>query len=347
MKLSIKKTLYSLVLAGSLLTLSCGKEKELEVASIEIEDIIEEPTTEDEIPKLDIEILVESIQEENNDKPVISYDIDSIEHNSEVIITVEAIENVWIRKEKDIESERLGKLVEGREFPLIDDSDPEWYQIDYYGDKGYVSKEYSTLGSKRVMTVPIVDKGYLTKSDILYTSKEMRMEKLELKKLEFVEIYREYENCYMVATIDDVGFVSKDNIELVAGNMAVIDESNQEIRIYEEVEDEICGKDILTLKAPIVTGTKNTQRESEKGFFTVASKWSKPGYMRGRYYSDNATFYNRDDGFHDATSWMPLEKFGGDTYLTSGSHGCANMRLEESRYANKVIQIGDKVLVKE
>ena len=165
-------------------------------------------------------------------------------------------------------------------------------------------------------------------------------------KLEFVEIYKEYDNCYMVATIDDVGFIPKDNIELVSGNMAVVDESNQEIRIYEELEDNICGKDILTLKAPIVTGTKNTEQESEKGFFTVWCKWSGPGYMRGAHYVDNATFYNHDDGFHDATSWMPLEKFGGNTYLDHGSLGCANMRLNESRYANKVIQKGDKVLVK-
>ena len=351
----IKKVLYCLALSGMIMETSCSINNSNETEEViedstldnnkaidsEIKKLIEEIIIEEQTPKTD-EFLVEH-QEETN---TTYYDEDSIEANSEIITTVRPTEDVWIRKDKNTESDKLGKLVEGREFPLIDESDPEWYQIEYYGDIGYVSKEYSTLGSKRIMNIPIIDKGYLTNSDILYTNKSMHIEKIELNKLEFVEIYKEYDNCYMVATIDDVGFIPKDNIELVSGNMAVVDESNQEIRIYEEFEDNICGKDILTLKAPIVTGTKNTEQESEKGFFTVWSKWSGPGYMRGAHYVDNATFYNHDDGFHDATSWMPLEKFGGNTYLNHGSMGCANMRLNESRYANKVIQKGDKVLVK-
>ena len=167
----ITKVLYYLALSsmtmGACSTRDTNNEEIVEVVidpSIDeiIADVIEEVIHEEQIPKTD-EIKTE-LEEKTKIEPI--YDEDSIEANSKIITTVRSTEDVWIRKDKNIESDKLGKLVEGREFPLIDESDPEWYQIEYYGDIGYVSKECSTLGNKRVMTIPIIDKGYLTNSDI-------------------------------------------------------------------------------------------------------------------------------------------------------------------------------------
>ena len=47
-------------------------------------------------------------------------------------------------------------------------------------------------------------------------------------------------------------------------------------------------------------------------------------------------------GFHDAT-WQPT--FGGDRYLTNGSHGCVNMSYDEAEQLYNMIQTGDPVVV--
>lgn len=53
--------------------------------------------------------------------------------------------------------------------------------------------------------------------------------------------------------------------------------------------------------------------------------------------------FNPDaEGFHDAC-WR--SQFGGDIYLTNGSHGCVNMRLEDVQVLDKYLNAGDHVLV--
>ena len=54
----------------------------------------------------------------------------------------------------------------------------------------------------------MIDKGCMVESDTVYEEKDLTTEKGTLAKREFVEIYQRYENCYLVATIDTIGFIS-------------------------------------------------------------------------------------------------------------------------------------------
>ena len=342
MKLSIKKTLYSLVLAGSLLTLSCGKEEPK--VSIEIENSIDdEEDTSVEIEPMVIETEIDK-EMGNNEKmevepqPEEEIDKDSILYNTKVIHTVITDERVNIRRENSEESEVIGIYPEGREFELISNQDPEWYQINYYGETGYVSKHYSHETIKRVISIPMIDKGCMVESDTIYEEKDLTTEKDTLAKREFVEIYQRYENCYLVATIDTIGFISKDKVKLLPGDVFVVDISNQEARIYEDDE--------MTLLAPVITGKKDTYLASEQGLFKVWYKYPKPRDIVPGAHVDFGVFYNRDDGFHDA-GWQKPEWFGGDNYIKHGSHGCCNMRWKDAEYGNSVMDKGEYVLVKE
>ena len=358
MKLSIKKTLYSLVLAGSILTLSCGKEEPK--VSIEIEDSID-----DEEKDTSVEIVEENESKDTESNPgnIVAdlkeifegmetidevmmdkieemkeeVDFDSLEYNTKVIHTVITDERVNIRRENSEESEIIGIYPEGREFELISNQDPEWYQINYYGETGYISKHYSHETIKRVISIPMIDKGCMVGSDTIYEEKDLTTEKGTLAKREFVEIYKEYENSYLVGTIDTIGFIPKENVKLLPGDVFVIDISNQEARIYEDNK--------MTLLAPVITGKKNVM-DSEQGLFKIHCIYDTPRDIVPGSHVDFGVFYNRDDGFHDA-GWQRPEWFGGDNYIKHGSHGCCNMRWKDAEYGNSVMDKGEYVLVKE
>lgn len=80
----------------------------------------------------------------------------------------------------------------------------------------------------------------------------------------------------------------------------------------------------VILESPVVTGNPNTGNDTPTGAFVVANK--KAGailYGPGYYTSvDYWVGFADDIGFHDA-SWQ--EEFGGEHYLTDGSHGCVNL----------------------
>ena len=52
--------------------------------------------------------------------------------------------------------------------------------------------------------------------------------------------------------------------------------------------------------------------------------------------------FNGGIGFHDA-DWQPY--FGGDRYLTGGSHGCINMSYSDAGKLYELIQVGDPVIM--
>lgn len=312
----------------------------------EVKKIIEGIIFEEQAPKID-KVEIKSDQKEKNIEPEpVYYDEDSIENYSKVIHIVVTDEKVIIRKENSEDSEKMGIYPEGRVFELLSNQDSDWYKIDYYGEVGYISKHSSHESIKRIMDAPIIKKGYLTKGDTLYTNKTMHIEKKELDKLEFVEIYKELDNCYMVATNDDIGFVPKENVSLVSGTMAVADLSDQEIRLYKESEDPKVGNEVLIITAPMVSGTKDTGRATDKGFFTVWHKYKTPRYIIPGAWVENGIFFDRNNGIHDSSRWRKVWEYGGVTYYTNGSHGCLNLSLEVSIIFNDNLELGDKVLVK-
>lgn len=108
----------------------------------------------------------------------------------------------------------------------------------------------------------------------------------------------------------------------------------------------------VAMKADVVTGNPNTNHGTPAGVHFVLYKES-PSVLRGdrqvtgEYEWETEVqfwmpFTSDGCGFHDAT-WQPT--FGGDRYLTNGSHGCVNMSYNEAEQLYNMIQTGDPVIV--
>lgn len=108
----------------------------------------------------------------------------------------------------------------------------------------------------------------------------------------------------------------------------------------------------VAMKANVVTGNPNTNHGTPAGVHFILYKES-PSVLRGDRQTSGEyewetevqywmPFTSDGCGFHDAT-WQPT--FGGDRYLTNGSHGCVNMSLDEASQLYNMIQTGDPVVV--
>ena len=93
----------------------------------------------------------------------------------------------------------------------------------------------------------------------------------------------------------------------------------------------------IIFQSEIVSGLPgDPDRKTPPGIFTLNSK-SSPSVLRGEMtangtysYEQPVTYwmpFNGGIGFHDA-DWQPY--FGGDRYLTGGSHGCINLPPENA-----------------
>ena len=340
MNLKVKCKLAALVIAGATMTLtSCGKPEEVRAETIQYEAVQEdEQPTEIETEDFEVEPVYTEVVEEAPVEEII-VDEDSIEYNTHPMNIIIASDDVNIREENNVESNRLGLLPTGRSVELISDEDPEWYKVNYYGNIAYVSKDYAYTSTKLVSNNPIILKGYINEATKLYSDKELTQESMDLQYEEFIEIYKELENCYLVGTIDGIGYIDKSKLEVLEGNVAVVDISNQQLNLYQ-------GNN-LVMTTPVVTGTANDpERVSDKGLFDIF-KERHDLWITEDAYVNNMLNYNHGEGLHDAHRWRQPYEFGGNTYLWNGSHGCINMPLDAATYASEVLEVGDKVLVKE
>jgi lipoprotein-anchoring transpeptidase ErfK/SrfK len=101
----------------------------------------------------------------------------------------------------------------------------------------------------------------------------------------------------------------------------------------------------IIFESDIVSGNMSYEdRQTPPGIFTLYYKKS-PDVLRGAIgedgkpeYETEVTYwmpFNGGIGFHDA-SWQPY--FGGDRYLTNGSHGCINMPPDAAATLYDIIQ---------
>ncbi len=173
-----------------------------------------------------IEIATQA--EEEPTLPIV--DVDSVEYNTNIINVVKADINTPIMDGVFDNSKILGTFVEGREFTLISDEDPDWYAIRYYDKYGFVKKEDAHIEYEKIIADPIISKGYLPNGGIIYTTEKLDSEKGLLEELEFVEIYADYGDSYLVSTLNyDIGFVKKEDISLLEGDLALVDITDQNV----------------------------------------------------------------------------------------------------------------------
>lgn len=107
----------------------------------------------------------------------------------------------------------------------------------------------------------------------------------------------------------------------------------------------------IIFDSDIVSGNMSyADRQTPPGIFTLYYKKS-PDVLRGTQREDGTYEYeqpvtywmpfNGGIGFHDA-NWQPY--FGGDRYLTGGSHGCINLPPENAAVLYDIIQSGVPII---
>lgn len=127
---------------------------------------------------------------------------------------------------------------------------------------------------------------------------------------------------------------------------AEVDLSAQHMWLFQEGQ--------VVLDSDIVTGNPNIwNRETPSGVYTILEmernktlvgekdpKTGKPEYETPVAFWMRVTWSGI--GFHDAT-WQPY--FGGDLYLSNGSHGCINMPYDKAEALFNIMAMGTPVVI--
>jgi hypothetical protein len=107
-------------------------------------------------------------------------------------------------------------------------------------------------------------------------------------------------------------------------------------------------------EADVVTGQPNLNRSTTQGTWTITNKQSPSTLVGPNDESGNPQWVSHVDfwmgvvgnlmGFHNAP-WR--SSFGGDIYLTNGSHGCINLSYDDAEKLYSLCNVGDVVIIHE
>lgn len=292
----------------------------------------------------------ENIQEAPEVEDNVIYTNDAVSIVSVPVVI--ATSNVNIRD--GIGGEILGVLPEGHNLELLEKIDDTHYKVLYYGREAYIVSQYATPATICDIQSDIVKMFYATEDKTLivpsFLSESGEDEEKHIDQYECFEVYEELEDSYLVQTVDYVGYINKENLEELSGTFVLIDESEQNLKVYEDYE--------VILDCPVITGKPSTP--TRKGVFKIFDI-SHDRYLIGKnnsYKSWVSIMMNFDGniGLHDAEhhtdedgrfhGWRAYNVFGGNTYINNGSHGCVNMRYDDVMYVSVHTGLGTIVLVK-
>lgn len=267
---------------------------------------------------------------------------------------VEALTNVYVRKDTNTESDAMTLLKKGEELPLVPYFDKNFYRVKIDDDYGYISKEYSTIKQEIKMLEDMKKVIKIAKDSEINSIINATEESNIVPKNEIGEVYEETEDSYLIKTPEELGYINKENTTTLDGLTVVADISSQELKVYND------NKVILT--SPIVSGKPSTPTyEGEYKIFEISHNRELVAPDKSyRSYVDVMMKFNKNEGFHDAEyhtdynengkakkhGWRSLDEFGGDTYLKNGSHGCVNMPHDKAIELSKIVTKGTRVLIK-
>ena len=122
---------------------------------------------------------------------------------------------------------------------------------------------------------------------------------------------------YQVEYNNEVGYVKKEFTKDLDDVFVVVDISEQKLTLF--------NNNKIILETNVVTGTKGIN-DTPKGKYVLQNKNRKAtlmGNAKVEYWMRITGGY----GMHDA-NWR--QKFGGNIYNYSGSHGCINMNIKDA-----------------
>ena len=218
---------------------------------------------------------------------------------------------VEIGTEKEIiTSEELSSwMTETEEHELVLDDD----QFTAFAEK--LAKKYNTKGQPRRFTTTGGSEITLYKGTYGW---EMDVE-------ETADAIREAANQSGRVTVQPVwsqeaAFLEQGND--IGDSYVEVDLTEQKVWLY------IDGEQIL--ETDCVSGTYGTSRQTPGGVYFIYYRQS-PAVLRGADYESPVEYwmaYNGGIGLHDA-NWRST--FGGDIYLSNGSHGCVNLPTDAAK----------------
>ncbi len=189
------------------------------------------------------------------------------------------------------------------------------------------AKKYDTYGKHRKFTttlgetIDVLNGGYGWKTD-----KEKEAE--ELVALIREGAVTEREPVWRVTAkqkgTDDIG-----------SSYVEIDLSHQHLYLY--------WKGSLVLETDFVSGNMANGWVTPGGLYRLTYKTTN-AVLRGRDYVTPVSYwmpFNGNIGMHDAT-WR--NEFGGDIYLTNGSHGCVNLPLDKAQTIYAYVSTGFPII---
>jgi len=276
-----------------------------------------------------------------------TYEVDS----KDIIVAEKLTE---IKEDNNANSNTIGTLKEKESLKVNGEKDG-YFEVIYKDNLAYVDMNDVTY--KQIFE----KSGYALKNSNIYSSSTLDNSIADINELEFVKIYNEENDTYYVEANGIMGYMSKSDIQLLSDKYIVVDISDQIVEMYDNNE--------LLLSSSVVTG-KPPKNSTPTGVYYIGdgkNEITDHRYLVGpnyKSYVDYMMKFTGNIGFHDSErgiddrgtshGWRNYEDYGGDTYLSNGSHGCVNMPNEAAETMYNivypyVVEKGNlvKVLVKE
>ena len=114
-----------------------------------------------------------------------------------------------------------------------------------------------------------------------------------------------------------------------------IDLTSQHVWVYKD------GK--VVAESDCVSGNVSKNNGTHVGIYGITYK-ERNATLRGASYESHVSYwmpFNGNEGMHDAT-WR--SSFGGDIYLTSGSHGCVNLPAGNAEKIFELVEKGEALI---
>lgn len=178
--------------------------------------------------------------------------------------------------------------------------------------------------------------GYVKNDTCIYSDTIQSEVVSEINKYEKVLITKELDYYYLVTFENGLtGYINNEEVGVLPDMFVEVDISSQTVNFYIDNE--------LYMSTPCVTG--NGGIHTRTGYFEIAYK-AYDTYLKGPGYKSHVYFWMPFDkaiGLHDADGWR--SEYGGDIYLTNGSHGCINMPYDAAEVIYNNVSAGTKVLI--
>lgn len=133
--------------------------------------------------------------------------------------------------------------------------------------------------------------------------------------------------------------------EFVRGSDDMASVGDTYIEINLTAQHLYCYKDgIMIFDTDIVSGRPSTGCATPPGVYSIRAK-SSPAILVGATYRQPVSYwmpFNGGIGLHDAT-WQSA--YGGQRYLSNGSHGCINLPLDAAKFIYEHYSAGDYVVL--